>query len=123
MTSIVVADDELDILESTELVLSMEGFKVTIVQDAREILPTLRRVKPDIFLQDINMPGSDPAANIKAIRADPKLKGVRVLVFTASVDSEGICEQLKADGFIQKPFDARRIKEDINKVLRPKAGK
>ncbi|MFA5944098.1 MAG: response regulator [Candidatus Thermoplasmatota archaeon] len=122
MTSILVADDEADILESMQLVLTMEGFTVTTVLDAKRILPTLRKVRPDVLLQDINMPGLDPAKLIPEIRAEPSLKKMRVLVFTASVDSESICERLGADGYIQKPFDASRIKGAINRFLRNKKG-
>ncbi len=120
MTSILVADDEADILESMQLVLELEGFTPTMVQEGRRILPTLRKVKPDILLQDINMPGLEVAKLIPEIRADPGLKGVRVILFTASVDSESMCERLGADGYLQKPFDASRIREAIDKFMRQK---
>lgn len=120
MTSILVADDELDIVDSMRMVLELEGFTVTTVSDARRILPTLRKVKPDILLQDINMPGLDPAKLVPQIRADATLPGLRVLVFTASVDSQSICERLGADGYIQKPFDATRIRESLDKFMRQK---
>ena len=121
MTSIVVADDEADILDSMQLVLAMEGFGVTTVQDPKLILATLRRVRPDILLQDINMPGLDIAKHIRDVRADPKLKGLRILVFTASVDSEAINQALATDSFVQKPFDANRIKETLDRHMAKKA--
>ncbi len=120
MTTILIADDEADVLESTRMVLSMEGFSVTTVQDARRILATLRNVRPDILLQDINMPGLDAAKLIPDIRADSRLKDVRIVVFTASTDSEAICQSLKADGYLQKPFDASRIKETLGRFIRPR---
>ena len=123
MTSIVVADDEADILDSTKQVLTIEGFTVTTVQDPKHILATLRRVKPDLLLQDVNMPGLELAKLIPEIRADRSLKGLRILVFTASVDSEAISKDLKADGFVQKPFDAERIKASIDRFMAAKAHK
>ncbi|MCA1810649.1 MAG: response regulator [Halobacteriales archaeon] len=107
MSRIVVADDDADILESNEDVLKLAGFAVTTVREAR----------PDLLLQDVNMPGLDLERLVREVRADPSLRGVRVLPFTASESIQETAQRLGADGFIQKPFNSDRIQQTLERFL------
>jgi two-component system response regulator MprA len=117
MTRVLVVDDEPDILESTEAVLLANGFEVTTVAQADLVLAQLHKVRPEILLQDVNMPGLDLARLVKEIRAEADLKDVRVILFTASDRVEDIREQVGADGYVQKPFNADRIKQVLERFL------
>jgi CheY-like chemotaxis protein len=117
MSRIMVADDDADILESTEDVLKLAGFAVTAVCEAALILPALRKARPDLLLQDVNMPGLDLERLMREVRADPSLRGVRVLLFTASESVQETAQRLGADGFIQKPFNSDRIQQTLERFL------
>ena len=117
MTLVMVVDDEPDILESTDMVLRANGFGVLTVGHASLILPALRRSRPDIVMQDVNMPGLDLDFLMKDIRGDARLKDVRVVLFTASEHAEEIMHRIGADGLIRKPFDAFRLKQTLDQTL------
>jgi CheY-like chemotaxis protein len=117
MIRIVVADDEEDILDSTQEVLVLAGFEVTTVSEAPLILPAVRRVRPDILLQDVNMPSLDLDRLVREVRADPSLRGVHVLLFTASDLIQEATQRLHADGYVQKPFNSDRIKQTLERFL------
>jgi len=113
MIRILVADDEADILESTQQVLVLCGFQVTGVAEAKSILATARRVRPDLLLQDVNMPGLDLDDLVHRLRAEPTLRALRILLFTASESIQETAQRLRVDGSIQKPFNADRIQQTI----------
>lgn len=122
MTKVVVADDEPDVLESTAMVLQMNGFEVVPVGSASKILATILQVRPDVLLQDVFMPGLELAAHIAEIRARPELRGLRILIFTASTEAEDITRRLGADGYIRKPFEAARIRQILTRLMATPAG-
>lgn len=117
MTRIVVADDEADVLESTTMVLQMNGYDVVPVGSAEKILDVLKQVRPDALLQDVYMPGLNIEGHLAAIRAQPELARVRILIFTASTEAEDITHRLHADGYVRKPFEAARIKQLLSKLI------
>lgn len=117
MTRVLVVDDEPDILESTAQVLSAKGFEVETAGQAAGILPALRRFRPALLLQDINMPAFDIDRLVRDIRADAQLRDLRVLLFSASESIEETARRVGADGFVQKPFDARRIRQVLERAL------
>ena len=124
MIRIVLADDEPDVLESTVMVLETYGYEVTGVPRAADIIPTLLKVKPDILMQDVFMPGLELERHIQDIRSKPELRSVRLLIFTASVEGEEIARQVGADGVVRKPFDAGRIQETLERAMHaPAAGR
>jgi CheY-like chemotaxis protein len=117
MIRIVVADDDADILDSTQEVLALAGFEVTTVGQAPRILGEVHRALPDILLQDVNMPGLDLEALMRDLRAAPDLRGVHILLFTASESIQETARRLGADGYIQKPFNSDRIKQTLERFL------
>jgi CheY-like chemotaxis protein len=117
VTRIVVADDEEDILDSTRDVLALAGYQVETVREAPGILPMVQRVRPDILLQDVNMPDLDLDLLVHQVRADPGLRMVHVLLFTASDNIQEAAQRLRADGYIQKPFNSDRIKQTLERFL------
>lgn len=120
--TILVADDDPD-----DRALTLEAFEAAhlandlkFVEDGEELLDYLqRRGKysnpesapwPSIILLDLNMPRMDGREALRAIRADPRLRGIRVVVMTTSKAEEDILRSydLSAASYITKPvtFDA-----------------
>jgi CheY-like chemotaxis protein len=117
MTRVLVVDDEPDVLDSTAQVLAAIGFEVETCGQAADIRPALRRFRPALLLQDINMPAFDLDALVRDIRGDPRLRPLRVLLFSASESIEETAQRVGADGYVQKPFDARRIRQVLERAL------
>lgn len=117
MTRVLVVDDEPDVLDSTAQVLSANGFEVETAGQAAQVLPAVLRFRPALLLQDINMPDLDLDVLVRDLRADLRLRGLRVLLFSASESIEETARRVGADGFVQKPFDARRIRQVLERAL------
>ncbi|MFO1535751.1 MAG: response regulator [Thermoplasmatota archaeon] len=117
MARILVVDDNEDILESTASLLQLRGHAVETLLRAGEVLDALRRDPPDILLQDCHMPGLDLPALLRSIRAQPRLRSLPILLFTASTDAAELWRTLGADGLIWKPFEAAELQRAIDKCL------
>src|SRR3569833_2518004 len=85
--------------------------------DGTTDLPMLQNGKFDLLVTDWNMPGMQGSDLLKAVRADPKLVKLPVLMVTAESKREQIVEAAQAgvNGYIVKPFTAITLKEKLEK--------
>ena len=82
-------------------------------------LPMLQAGDFDFLITDWNMPTMPGLALLKAVRADPKLAKIPVLMVTAEAKREQIVEAAQAgvSGYIIKPFTAATLSEKLGKIL------
>ncbi len=82
-------------------------------------LPMLQNGNFDFLITDWNMPGMQGIDLLKAVRADPKLASLPVLMVTAESKREQIVEAAQAgvNGYVVKPFTAGTLKEKIDKIF------
>ena len=106
-TTVLVADDDADILRFVEIYLRMEGFDVVTACDGPDVLAKAAAVRPDLVLLDVLMPGLDGYAVCAQIRADATLAAVPVIMVTANYVSADVAaaRRVGADDFLVKPFD------------------
>src|SRR5688572_8216038 len=81
--TILVADDDPEILSLVGRRLSAVGYKVLEAQDGEETLLIARAEKPDLVVLDVMMPRKNGWEVCKELRADPATKGIGILVLTA----------------------------------------
>lgn len=117
MTKILVVDDEASILRSTQLLLMDMGFDVVTCADQAQVLDCIRREHPDLLLQDVRMPGLDLERLVGAIRADPAIAKLPILLFSASMDLDEIQERVGAAGILEKPFKPVEIVQAIQVAM------
>lgn len=91
--------------------------------DGQTALPILQSGGIDFLVTDWNMPGMPGLDLLKAVRADPKLAKLPVLMLTAEAKREQIIEAAQAgvNGYVIKPFTAVTLKEKIDKILEQRA--
>lgn len=96
---------------------------ITEADDGNTALPLLREGAFDFLITDWNMPGMAGLDLLKAVRGDPKLAKLPVLMLTAEAKREQIIEAAQAgvSGYVIKPFTAVTLKEKIDKILASKA--
>ena len=96
---------------------------ITEADDGNTALPMLRDGAFDFLITDWNMPGMAGLDLLKAVRGDPKLAKLPVLMLTAEAKREQIIEAAQAgvSGYVIKPFTAVTLKEKIDKILASKA--
>jgi DNA-binding response OmpR family regulator len=104
--TVLVADDDADILRFVEINLRLEGFQVVTARDGRDALAKAAAVRPDLVLLDVQMPGLDGYTICARIRADASLAAVRVIIVTANYGSAAVeaARRAGADDFLVKPF-------------------
>jgi DNA-binding response OmpR family regulator len=104
--TVLVADDDADILRFVEINLRLEGFEVVTAQDGSDALAKVVAVRPDLVLLDVRMPGIDGYTVCARIRADASLAAVRVVIVTANYGSAEVAAARRAgaDDFLVKPF-------------------
>ncbi len=96
------------------------GFNNTAeADDGQTALPMLQSTHFDFVVTDWNMPGMTGIDLLKAIRSNPKLASVPVLMVTAEAKREQIIEAAQAgvNGYVVKPFTAQVLKEKIEKIF------
>ena len=117
--SVLVVDDEPNIVLSLEFLLKQAGFRVRMASNGEAALAAIAEDPPDLVLLDVMIPGRDGYAVCQAIRANPAWQGVRVLMLTAK-GSEIQREKglsLGADDYITKPFSTRELVDRVRRML------
>ncbi|MFP4079553.1 MAG: chemotaxis response regulator CheY [Ectothiorhodospira sp.] len=87
--------------------------------DGNTALPMLKNGNFEFLVTDWNMPGMPGIDLLRAVRADPRLKDLPVLMVTAEAKREQIIEAAQAgvNGYIVKPFTAETLREKIDKIF------
>ncbi len=99
--------------------LELEGFTVSVAEDGLAGLELAFQERPDMIVSDLNMPGMDGLAMIRALRKDQRTSDVRVLMLTSetSVESETQGLAAGADDYILKPVEPRRLPARVKSLL------
>jgi PAS domain S-box-containing protein len=108
---VVLADDNADLRGYIARLLSERGHDVRPVGDGLAALEALRAERPDILVTDVMMPGLDGFGLLRAVRDDPALRDLPVLMLSARAGEEAKVEGLDAgaDDYLTKPFSAREL--------------
>lgn len=117
---ILVVDDFSTMRRIIKNLLRDLGFTNTAeADDGLTALPMLQGGGFDLLITDWNMPGMQGIDLLKAVRADPKLAAMPVMMVTAEQKKEQIIEAAKAgvNGYIVKPFTAATLKEKLDKIF------
>jgi DNA-binding response OmpR family regulator len=119
--SVLVVDDEANILLSLEFLMKKAGYEVRLAHDGEEALAEIGRARPDLVLLDVMMPKRNGFDVCEAIRANPEWRAVRVILLTAKgrdIEREkGLA--LGADDYITKPFSTREVVERVTAWIGP----
>jgi two-component system alkaline phosphatase synthesis response regulator PhoP len=119
--SVLVVDDEPNIVLSLEFLMRQAGYDVRVARDGESALKAIEDSPPALVLLDVMMPKRDGFDVCQAIRANPKWKGVRVILLTAKgrdIEREkGMA--LGADDYITKPFSTRDVMQKVKQMLPP----
>jgi len=117
MASIVLVDDDRNILTSVSMLLEAEGYTVRSYTDGATALTALTATPPDLAVLDIKMPRMDGMEVLRRLRQKSDLP----VIFLTSKDEEideVIGLRMGADDYIRKPFSQRLLIERIRAVLR-----
>ena len=116
-TRILIAEDDGKMARHLEMHLSVRGYDVSLVDHGDSILPAVERVRPDLVLLDISLPGMD---GLTACGRVCKEYGIPVVMITAKDDpsTKVIALEFGADDYITKPFHLGELVARVRAVLR-----
>ena len=123
--TILVVDDEEDILELVRFNLAREGYEVICSASGEDTLKIVRMKHPNLVILDLMLPGMDGLDVAKVIKSDSKTMNIPIIMLTAKGEEADIVTglELGADDYITKPFSPRVLIARVRAVLRRKTAK
>ncbi len=119
-STILVIDDDSNVLDLMQRSLSKEGFHVETAGDGRRGLELAKQLKPALITLDVMMPGMDGWAVLLALKADPQLADIPVIMMTI-IDDKNMGFALGASEYLTKPIDWKRLAAILQKYKKPNA--
>ena len=117
---VLLADDNADMRDYVCRLLVQQGYEVAVATDGEAALAAAAAHPPDLVLSDVMMPRLDGFGLLKALRADPHLADIPVLLLSARAGEEARVEGLSAgaDDYLIKPFAARELVARVGSAVR-----
>ncbi|MCK5243539.1 response regulator [bacterium] len=117
--TIVVVDDEEDILGLIEKILSSNSYSVLLAKNGKELFELLSRIKPDLIVLDVMMPGKDGYAICGHLKQKLETKDIPIMMLTVLADSSHVekGKKMGAAAYLTKPFEPRELERQIKKIL------
>ncbi len=118
--SVLVVDDEPNIVLSLEFLMKQMELDVRIAEDGDAALQEIGRDAPDLVLLDVMMPKRDGFSVCRAIRANAAWDDVKIIMLTAKSRDEERERGLAAgaDDYIVKPFSTRDVRHRVGRILK-----
>ncbi|GAA3391040.1 response regulator transcription factor [Cryptosporangium minutisporangium] len=119
MSTILVADDDRDILDLVAFKLSAAGHELITATDGATALTEARRAVPDIIVLDVAMPGMSGLDVCRELRADAVTSAIPVILLTARGQESDVEAgfSVGADDYIVKPFSPRELQSRVTALL------
>jgi CheY-like chemotaxis protein len=113
--NLLLADDSITIQKVVGIIFAGEDFNIVTVDNGEDALARARELQPDIILADVVMPRRNGYELCEAIKSDPSLKQIPVLLLAGTFEAfdEARARAVRADAHIAKPFESQAL---INKV-------
>jgi CheY-like chemotaxis protein len=116
---ILLADDSITIQKVVRITLADGDYELIPVDNGDDALVKIRELRPDLILADVVMPGKDGYQVCQAVKSDPQLQHIPVVLLAGSF--EGFDEmkgaQIGADGYIIKPFESQTLVSKVEELL------
>jgi two-component system response regulator ResD len=115
--TILVADDEKNIVQLVRLYLSTEGYTVESASDGLSALETFKRVRPALVILDVMLPQLDGWEVLRRIRTEGRTPVIMLSARTEDVDKV-VGLELGADDYMTKPFNPKELTARVRAILR-----
>lgn len=115
--TILVIDDEIDLLEMLQFQFEKKGFKVVTAPNGLMGLELLKTIVPDLVILDMNMPKIGGIEFYKKICDHKGHTKYPVFVLTARANMEQLFKELKVAGFMTKPFKINELIQEVEAIV------
>lgn len=103
--TILVVDDDPDILDFLRVILEDEGYCVLTTEKAEDVEQLLAGSLPDLILLDVLLSGKDGRKIVKQLKGQEETRHVPVVMFSAHPSAKATTREAGADDFLAKPFE------------------
>ncbi len=117
--TVLIADDEPNILISLEYLMKREGYRVVVAHDGQEACDLIEREHPDLVLLDVMMPKKTGFEVCHAIRANEAFKAMPIVLLTAKGRDTDVAKGLAmgANDYMTKPFSTKELAQKVRDLL------
>ncbi|MCY1527557.1 Transcriptional regulatory protein WalR [compost metagenome] len=117
--TVLIADDEPNIVISLEFLLEQAGYRVLVAHDGQEALEAIQRQPPDLVLLDVMLPRLSGFDVCQKIRENPDWQHMRIVMLTAKGREVEVSKGLAlgANAYITKPFSTQELLAQIGAQL------
>ena len=113
---IMIADDDVGIVEAVKLMLEDEGYNVETVLSGAEV-KRLGQDLPAVLVLDIWMSGEDGREICKYLKNQESTKRLPIILFSANKNIQQIAQEVGADDFLPKPFDIDDLLKKVERLV------
>jgi CheY-like chemotaxis protein len=120
---LLIADDNRAITEVLKLNFDLLGYEVRVAADGEEAETLFRRLPPDLVILDVMMPKKNGYQVCQALKADPELAKIPIILLTAKNLKEDVYwgYDCGADAYVTKPYDPRQLELLVDQLIREAA--
>jgi DNA-binding response OmpR family regulator len=118
MKKVLIADDDVDLLDMVKMLLSRAGFAISTIANGKSFFERLSIIKPDIILLDVFLGDTDGRTLCQVVKTDPEYKHIPVILYSAGYISNSSISRSMANAFFSKPFDIKELVEKIKRLVK-----
>ncbi len=117
--TVLVADDDRDVLNLVRFRLEREGVRVITASDGEAALQIAREERPEVCVLDVMMPKLNGFEVLKQLRDDEATAGTRVILLTARSGDSDVDQafDVGADDYVTKPFNPQELRQRVRAQL------
>ena len=121
--NLLLADDSVTIQKAVAITFAVEDYAVSVVGNGEDAVAKARAAKPDVILLDALMPKKSGYDACEALKADPALAGVPIILLAGTFEpfDEARARAVGADAFLQKPFESQALINKVRELVEGKA--
>lgn len=119
MATILVVDDEPDVIEIVRFRLEKDGHSILTAPDGQSGLAMAFGSHPDLMILDVMMPGIDGFEVLFQLKNNPRTQNLPIIMLTAKTDLSSISKGwgLDVDNYVTKPFNVDELAKTVKNVL------
>lgn len=117
MNSILVVDDDPDILDMVRLVLTSYNLNVSCINKGAALLSAITETKPDLVLMDIYLGDADGRKLCNSLKTSNQFRDIPVILYSAGYIPSASVRESQADDFLAKPFDNADLVNKIRSLI------
>lgn len=120
MPQLLIVEDSPDIADLLRHYLERAGHTIDLLVSGRDVVPHVKRARPDLILLDLMLPGMDGLLVCQALRHDPATAGIPIIMITARGEESDRIRglELGADDYVVKPFSPKELVARVAALLR-----